>query len=109
VERVGAKGLGGRVFEDEECGLKSSFNCAKAYGGVPAASEIILFDNVYTLIWVIGGGKGWNGVRGCAFLCLCLMSEPLHEANSICKAKLSQKCAKRSRKKTHDFTVFWVV
>jgi len=25
----------GRVFED--CGLKSSFNCAKGYGGVPAA------------------------------------------------------------------------
>jgi len=37
VERVGAKGLVGRVFEDEECGLKSSCNCAKAYGGVPAA------------------------------------------------------------------------
>jgi len=29
--------LGGRVFEDEECGFKSSFNCAKDYGRVPAA------------------------------------------------------------------------
>jgi len=37
VESVGAKALGGRVSEDEECGLKSSFNCAKAYDGVPAA------------------------------------------------------------------------
>jgi len=37
VERVGVKGLGGRVSEDEKCGLKSSFNCGKAYGGVPAA------------------------------------------------------------------------
>jgi len=37
MERVGVKGLGRRVFEDEECGLKSSFNCAKAYGSVPAA------------------------------------------------------------------------
>jgi len=34
------------------------------------------------------------------------MSEPLHEANSICKAKISQKCAMCSRKNTHDFTVF---
>jgi len=50
---------------------------------------------------------GWNGVSGCAFL--CLMSEPLHEANSICKARISQKCAMRSRKNTHDFTVFGVV
>jgi len=30
-------------------------------------------------------------------------------ANSICKAKISQKCAMRSRKNTHDFTVFGVV
>ena len=37
VERVGAKGLGCRVFEYEECGFRSSFNCAKGYGGVPAA------------------------------------------------------------------------
>jgi len=37
LERVRAKRLGERVFEVEECGLKSSFNCAKAYGGVPAA------------------------------------------------------------------------
>ena len=37
VERMGAKWLGGRVFEDEECGFKSSFNCAEAYGSVPAA------------------------------------------------------------------------
>jgi len=37
VERVGAKEFGGRVFEDEECGFKSSLNCAKDYGGVPAA------------------------------------------------------------------------
>ena len=36
LERVGARELGGRVFE-EECGLKSSFNSAKANGGVPAA------------------------------------------------------------------------
>ena len=36
-ERVWANGLGGRVSKDEECGLKSSYNCAKAYGGVPAA------------------------------------------------------------------------
>ena len=52
---------------------------------------------------------GWNAVSGCAFLCLCLMSEPLHKANSICKAKISQKCAMRSRKNSHDFTVFGVV
>jgi len=37
VERVGAKGLRCRVFEDEKCGFKSSYNCAKGYGGVPAA------------------------------------------------------------------------
>jgi len=37
------------------------------------------------------------------------MYEPLHEANSICKAKISQKCAMRSRQNTHDFTVFGVV
>jgi len=37
VEKVGAKGSGCRVLEDEECGFKWSFNCAKAYGGVPAA------------------------------------------------------------------------
>jgi len=37
VEKVGAKELGGGVFKDEECGFKSSFNCAKAFGGVPAA------------------------------------------------------------------------
>jgi len=54
-----------------------------------------LLDNVYTLIQVIEGGMGWNRVSGCAFLCLCLMSEPLHEANSICKAKIPQKCAMR--------------
>jgi len=46
-------------------------------------------------------------VSGCTFICLCLMSEPLHEANSIRKAKIPQKCAMRSRKNTHDFTVFW--
>jgi len=49
---------------------------------------------------------GWSGVTGCAFLCLRLMSEPLHEANNICKAKISLNCAMRSRKNTHDFTVF---
>jgi len=37
VERFGAKGLGGTVLEDEECGFKSSFNGAKGYGGVPDA------------------------------------------------------------------------
>ena len=37
------------------------------------------------------------------------MSEPLHEANSICRAKIPQTCAMRSRKNTNDFTVFGVV
>jgi len=48
-------------------------------------------------------------VSGCMFFCLCLMSEPLHEANSICKAKIPQKCAMRPRKNTHDFIVLGVV
>jgi len=51
MERVGAKELGGRVLEDEECGFKSSCNCAEGYGGVPDARvKWTLFDNVYTLL-----------------------------------------------------------
>ena len=89
-----AKGLGGRVFEDEECGFKSSFNRPKAYGGVSAArvKGFYLTTDILVL-YVIEGEMGWNGLIDCAFLCVCLMSEPLHEANSICKAKIPQKCA----------------
>jgi len=66
-------------------------------------------DFIWQCIFSDIGDWGWNGVSGCAFLCLCLMSEPLHEANSISKAKISQKCAMRSWKNTHDFPVFGVV
>ena len=47
MERVGEKGWGGGVFEDEECGFKSSFNCAKGYGGVPAARVKLLYLTTY--------------------------------------------------------------
>jgi len=61
------------------------------------------------MLWEIEAEKVWNGVSEGAFVGLCLMSEPLHEANSTCKAKILQKCAIRSiRKNIHHFTVFGV-
>jgi len=66
-------------------------------------------DFIWQRIYSIIGDWGWNGVSGCTFLCLCLMFGPLHEANSIYKAKIPQKCAMRSRKNTHDFKIFGVV
>ena len=45
MKRVGAKGDVGRVFE--ECGLKSSFNCGKAYDGVLAPKEKCFYLTAY--------------------------------------------------------------
>jgi len=72
---------------------------------LPQEWNYFIWQRMYSNI----GDWGWNGVSGCTFICLCLVSEPLHEANSIRKAKIPQKCAMRSRKNTHDFTVFGVV
>jgi len=87
VKRVGAKGDVGGF---EERGLKSSFNCGKAYDSDLAAKEKCFYLTAYTLIKVIVAGKGWIGVGGRAFVGLRLLSVPFHEANSTCKAKISQ-------------------
>jgi len=66
----------------------------------------ILESILYFIIRGMEAGKGWNSIGGGAFACLRLLPVLFHEENSIGRSKISQKCAKRSRKNTHDFTVF---
>jgi len=67
----GWKRMCGRVFE--ECGLKSSLNCAKAHGGVLIANENCFYFRAWTLFYNTADW-GWKGVQWGRWGCVCMSS-----------------------------------